>query len=375
MILFSLSIENEKIKCTCLLKSWNSEVLSDMKDLKYMAAYINPVITALGLWLGGAYTYMNVVFVFVLIPIIDQLSSQSEENISVEERTEFLKRKIFDWLLYLNLPILYGILILFIIQLNTLEMSAFELVGNILSVGIVIGTCGINVGHELGHRASKIENLIAQLLLTPAMYVHFFVEHNRGHHKHVATDLDPASARKGEGLYFFWLKSTFMGYLSAWSIEASRLGKLKKNWFSSENMMIRLTILQITYVVALFLLTGFPNVLYLLCAGIVGILLLETINYLEHYGLRRKQLENGRFEKVLPKHSWNSNHSFGRIVLYELTRHSDHHYIASKKYQILDHHDESPQLPAGYPAMILAALVPPLWFYLMDKRIPGQSFI
>lgn len=353
------------------MKSDEGRLFSVMRDLKYLAAYINPALAAVGLWLGGAYTFANVIFVFVLIPIIDQLSSNSEENVAPEERTEFLRRKIFDWLLYLNLPILYGVLGLFIFQLNQVSMTNIELAGNILSVGIVIGTCGINAGHELGHRISKLENFIAQLLLLPALYVHFFVEHNRGHHKHVGTDKDPASAKQGENVYLFWVKSTFLGYLSAWKIEFDRLRKVQKKPFSVANKMLQFTTLQVGYVTCLILILGYQNAFFVLLSGIVGVLLLETINYLEHYGLRRKQLENGRFERVLPKHSWNSNHSFGRIVLYELTRHSDHHYIASKKYQILDHHDDSPQLPAGYPAMILAALVPPLWFFLMDKRIPG----
>lgn len=340
-----------------------------MKDLKYLAAYLNPGFAVLGLYLGGVFTYSNVLFVFVLVPIFDQMSSNSDENLPIEVRTEFLKRKIFDWLLYLNLPILYGVLFLFISQLNQTDMSTFELIGNILSVGIVIGTCGINVGHELGHRNSKIENLIAQLLLLPAIYVHFFVEHNRGHHKHVGTDLDPASAKKGDNVYLFWLKSTFGGYISAWKIEATRLRKLKKGSLSFDNAMIQFTLSQLGYFWLIYFFAGYPNILFVLLAGLVGVLLLETINYLEHYGLRRIKLDNGRYEKVLPKHSWNSNHGFGRIVLYELTRHSDHHYIASKKYQVLDHHEDSPQLPAGYPAMILTSLVPPLWFYIMDKRL------
>ncbi len=341
-----------------------------IRDLKYLAAYINPTLTVIGLWLGGAFTFMNVIFVFVMVPIIDQFSPISEENIPISERAEYLKRRLFDWLLYLNLPILYFVLGFFIHQLNTAPMTGLEMAGNLISVGIVIGTCGINVGHELGHRTSKIDHLTAQLLLLPALYVHFFVEHNRGHHKHVGTDLDPASAKKGEGLYFFWLKSTFGGYLSAWRIEADRLKKLNKRTFSFDNTMLLFTFSQIGYIWLIYFFTGYPNVLYVLLAGVIGLLLLETINYLEHYGLRRKKLENGRYEKVLPKHSWNSNHSFGRIVLYELTRHSDHHYIASKKYQVLDHHEKSPQLPGGYPAMILVALLPPLWFFLMDKRIP-----
>ncbi|MDX1666459.1 MAG: fatty acid desaturase, partial [Saprospiraceae bacterium] len=109
---------------------------------------------------------------------------------------------------------------------------------------------------------------------------------------------------------------------------------------------------------------------FALAIACFGFLLLESVNYIEHYGLRRKKIGEGRYEKVRPAHSWNSNHELGRIFLYELTRHSDHHYKASRKYQILRHFDRSPQLPFGYPTSIIIALVPPLWFTLMDPRVP-----
>lgn len=137
--------------------------------------------------------------------------------------------------------------------------------------------------------------------------------------------------------------------------------------------MIQFTIAQVIYLGLVYYFTSWSSLVIIVLSGFIGILLLETINYLEHYGLRRKKLENGRYERVRPIHSWNANYQFGRIVLYELTRHSDHHYLASKKYQVLDHHEEAPELPFGYPMMILIALVPPLWFHLMDKRIPKSS--
>jgi alkane 1-monooxygenase len=109
--------------------------------------------------------------------------------------------------------------------------------------------------------------------------------------------------------------------------------------------------------------------IYFLAAALIGILLLETVNYIEHYGLQRKQIAEGKYERALPVHSWNSDHVIGRIMLFELSRHSDHHYLASRKYQVLRHHDNSPQMPTGYPGMIILSLLPPLWFYVMNKRI------
>jgi alkane 1-monooxygenase len=157
-------------------------------------------------------------------------------------------------------------------------------------------------------------------------------------------------------------------YAHAWALENKRL---KGKWLSFSNKMIQFTLITAAYIATLFLLFAPLAATLLLVSGLISILLLETINYIEHYGLQRKKLENGRYERVMPHHSWNSNHIMGRIILYELTRHSDHHFQSSKEYQILEHHPNSPQLPLGYPASMLMALLPPVWFKVMDKRLPA----
>ena len=344
-----------------------------MKDLKYLAAYINPLLAIIGLLTGGIFAWGAVIFSFVLIPIFDQIGPVDTSNVDDVTRQTLLGKRIFDWLLYLNVPVVFFIVGLFVSVINAGTLTNAELIGSLLSVGIVIGSCGINVAHELGHRKAKYEQRLAQILLIPALYMHFFIEHNRGHHKFVATDEDPASAKKGDWLFWFWIKSLIGSYLSAWKLEAERLRKKGISFWSYRNQMIQFTVVQLLYLVILSYFTSLFGVLIIAASGLVGILLLETINYLEHYGLRRKKLENGRYERVRPVHSWNANYQIGRIVLYELTRHSDHHYVASKKYQVLDHHEEAPELPFGYPMMILIALVPPLWFKIMDKKIPGIS--
>jgi alkane 1-monooxygenase len=205
-------------------------------------------------------------------------------------------------------------------------------------------------------------------LLLTSLYMHFYIEHNRGHHKNVSTELDPSSARKGEMLYTFWIRTVIFSYLSAWHLENQRLIDKNKSRFSLQNEMLIFQIIQLVFLAAIGAHFGFIVLLYFICAAIGGFLLLETVNYIEHYGLVRNKKNNG-FERVLPIHSWNSNHPVGRMVLFELSRHSDHHFIASRKYQILRHLDESPQMPTGYPGMMLLALLPPLWFKIMDKRI------
>lgn len=344
-----------------------------MKDLKYFAAYIIPVLAIYGLLQGGYWAWSAVIFAFGFIPILEPLLPSSTRNVTENERNTLLGRRLFDWLLYLNVPIVYAIIALFVWQLPIADWTSAELTGQILSVGIVLGACGINVGHELGHRSERGEQLLAKLLLLPSFYTHFFIEHNRGHHKNVATDLDPASARRGEMIYTFWIRSVVYSYLSAWRLETKRLEKSSIPFWTWQNEMLRFTLAQLAYLTLLVFLLPQGEYAWVALAGIIGFLLLETINYIEHYGLRRKQLASGRYERVRPMHSWNSNAQMGRIVLYELTRHSDHHFIANKKYQILDHHEEAPELPYGYPSSMLMALVPPLWFAVMNRRIPDTS--
>jgi alkane 1-monooxygenase len=248
-------------------------------------------------------------------------------------------------------------------------LQNYEYWGISLSMGIFLGAMGINVAHELGHRDKAYERFMAKMLLLPNMYMHFIIEHNRGHHVNIATKEDPASARYNEILYFFWIRSVAMTYISAWRLEAKRLKNEGKSFFSYHNEMIIFQLAQLSY---LFLVWYFGGILLLFSAiliAVVGFLLLETVNYIEHYGLSRKKLENGRYERVQPWHSWNSNHVLGRLILFELSRHSDHHFKANRKYQVLRHFDESPQLPYGYPMSMLMSFVPPLWFAVMNPRV------
>ncbi|MEY4925985.1 MAG: hypothetical protein RI894_421, partial [Bacteroidota bacterium] len=271
--------------------------------------------------------------------------------------------------LYLNLPLHFGIFAFYLWRISSTAVSPYEIAGMTLSAGIICGAIGINVAHELGHRDTWYEQLMAKTLLLSSLYMHFFIEHNRGHHKNVSTEEDPASARFGENVYAFFYRSVTQSYLDAWKLEADRLVREQKSVVGIYNEMIWYQLIQLAYLSLIFIFFGKIPLLCSIAAAIIGFLLLELINYIEHYGLSRRKLSNGRYENVLPLHSWNSNHELGRIFLYELTRHSDHHYKATRKYQILRHFDESPQLLHGYPASMLMALVPPLWFSVMNKEV------
>ncbi len=236
-------------------------------------------------------------------------------------------------------------------------------------MGMMCGVFGINIEHELGHRKSQMEQLLAEISLLSSLDTHFLPYHNSGHHKNAATKFDSATALRGEILFFFWIRSHFGSYIEAWKLENSRLRKQKRGIFSINDRMIIYSICNIVLLTGIYLFFGLFSFMAFIFASSIGILLLETINYIEHYGLLRNLKDNNRFENVSPVHSWNSNHLIGRVLLFNLSQHSDHHYIASKKYQLLDSIPESPQMPTGYPGMVIFSFIQPVWFLYMNKRI------
>ncbi|MBC2843883.1 alkane 1-monooxygenase [Winogradskyella flava] len=343
-----------------------------MKDLKYLAAFSIPVMAVLGLFFKGYWVWATPIFAFVCIPVLELIFPVDTENLQTEEADSKLQRKLFDWLLYLNLPIVFGLLISALVLVSNETLATYEFIGLVFSIGIVLGVNGINVAHELGHRQTTNERFLGKALLLPSFYMHFYIEHNYGHHLHAATPEDPATARYNQSVYSFWFTSTIRQYFNAWNIQKKLLKNNNRSFFSIKNDMLWYSILQMGYLILIGSVLGTTALRFAFLAGIVGFILLETVNYIEHYGLLRLKTKSGRYERVKEMHSWNSNHVIGRIVLYELTRHSDHHYKSSKKYQVLDCHDESPQMPFGYPTSMVLAMVPPLWFKIMNKRVPRE---
>lgn len=340
-----------------------------LRDSKYLIAYLLPLSGFLGIYLGGAWSFGSIYVGFGLLPLIELFTPAQGENHPPDAEEGRTKQPYFDYLLYANLPILYGLIGYGLYVATTQQLSGLEATGLVCNLGLLVGSMGINVGHELGHRSKVWEQRIAQGLLLTGLYTHFFVEHNRGHHKNVSTPLDPATSRFGESIYAFWFRSTVFSYLDAWRLENDRLRKTGTSVFSWKNIMIRFTVLEVAYLITITALFGWYGLLLSIGIAVFGFLMLESVNYIEHYGLQRKQLPSGRYEPVSPRHSWNSDHELGRIFLYELTRHSDHHFKATRKYQVLRRFEESPQLPTGYPGSILLSLVPPLWFGVMNERV------
>lgn len=339
-----------------------------------------PASVLLGHWLQlrtgyATAEWLNVAFTFVLMPVVDELLPRIKHNPAKEEERDMESRLGFRVLLWLWVPMQVALLAWATTSFaSVLAASGVAgAVGFVLSNGIVSGM-SITVAHELGHKRVAFERQLGEMLLCTAMYGHFQIEHVQGHHWHVATPNDPATSRLNESFYRFWPRSVFGGLASAWRIEAREMRRNDRPTLSHHNRMLRYFAMQCGVLAACHALAGPGAFGALFCAlqAVVGFTLLEAVNYLEHYGLQRRQRADGSYEPVDPTHSWNANSAMTNYVLFRLGRHSDHHAYPCRRYQILRSHDESPNLPVGYPSAILLALVPPLWFRVMNPKVEEQ---
>jgi alkane 1-monooxygenase len=210
---------------------------------------------------------------------------------------------------------------------------------------------------------------LSKIALAQTGYGHFFIEHNRGHHVRVATPEDPASARLGESFWEFLPRTVAGSVRSAWRLERVRLDRLGKGVWTLHNDVLSAWALTLALFAVLVAVFGAGVLPWLVVQAVFGFSLLEVVNYLEHYGLLRQKKEDGRYERCLPEHSWNSNNVASNVLLYHLQRHSDHHANPTRRYQALRHVNEAPQLPTGYAGMIVLAWFPPLWRRVMDPRL------
>jgi alkane 1-monooxygenase len=329
-----------------------------------------PVLVLVGNVGGGPLTWVFPIVVFGIIPIVE-LVLPAPPSPPVEEMAPRWAVRCGDGVIYLLVGLTWAIVATLVWRNGTYE--TWELVGASLSTGICCGAIGINLGHELGHRRGRLDRFVAKVSLLSSLYLHFFIEHNRGHHANVGTPGDPASARRGESVYGFWVRSIVGSYRSAWGLENERLARAGRRSFSFSNEMVRYHLVEATLCVGIFALGGLSGLALFLVTALLGVLLLETVNYIEHYGLERGQLADGRYERIGHAHSWSSDNPVSRVLLFDLTRHADHHAHPGRRWSALRHLDDSPQLPTGYPALIVLALVPPLWFAVMHAQLRSEQ--
>jgi len=325
------------------------------------ALYLLVSPSELWLWLSPLFFYFG-------IPLLDALIGEDPSNPPESEVPALEADPYYRWITYLLVPVLWASFIAICVFVASQPLSATGLLAMIINTGGGLGFA-INLGHEMGHKKSTLERWLAKLALVPACYGHFYIEHNRGHHRDVATPVDPASSRMGESIYRFVLREMPGGFRRAWQLERERLARCGKSPWSLDNEVLQPALISLALYGALVAALGWQILPFLLLSAFWGAFQLTSANYLEHYGLLRRKLENGRYEVCQPHHSWNSNHLFSNRALFHLQRHSDHHAHPTRRYQSLRNFPDLPRLPSGYFGMFLLAYVPPLWFRLMNPRL------
>lgn len=326
---------------------------------------------------GPVWWWIGPILVYVLLPTLDRFFGPDGQNPPEEVMEQLERDPYYRYCTYAYIPFQL-ISLVFACYLWTASnlswlgidggLGVVSKIGLALSIGAV-GGVGINTAHELGHKKDELERWLSKITLAQTAYGHFYIEHNRGHHVRVATPEDPASARFGENFWTFLPRSVWGSLRSSWELEKTRLGRMGKSPWTIRNDILNAWLMTLVLWGALTAIFG-PAVLpYLLLQAVYGFSLLETVNYLEHYGLLRQRTASGRYERCTPEHSWNSDHIVTNIFLYHLQRHSDHHANPTRRYQILRSMDGAPNLPSGYASMIGLAYFPPLWRRVMDHRV------
>ncbi|WP_431634928.1 alkane 1-monooxygenase [Dyella sp. KULCS107] len=334
------------------------------RDLGFLLAFSTALLPA-GAWQlmrfgvpPGLAAWFPVGFIFGVVPWIDALCGderRNEDDAAAVTRLEHAH--YFPMLTALVVP---------------------AQLGWVVSTGVIGGVLAINPAHELIHKSTRWEPLLGGVLLTSVGYAGFKVEHVRGHHLHVATPEDSSSARLGESVYAFVPRALWRNVRNAWRLEAQRLRGRGRSPWSWRNEMVAWTALWLVLMAVFAWAGGWRALAFFLLQGVIAAATLEVINYVEHYGLERRLIAPGRYERVTHRHSWNAPQRYTNWLLFNLQRHSDHHAVARRRYQVLRHHDDSPQLPAGYATMFVLALVPPLWRRVMNPRalacrVPGEA--
>lgn len=358
---------------TATLANGEAIIYIDRKRWLWLMSVLYPLQPLIGMWVHSRtgnelWLVFPVLLNYVIGPLLDWLLGEDQNNPPEEVVMQLSRDHFYRRLVYITVPLHYVTLISAAWYAGTQEISLPGVLGLALVAGLTAGLA-INTGHELGHKNTAIEKLLARTVLAMTAYGHFTIAHNLGHHRNVSTPGDPATARMGENIYKFALREIPGAWSEAWAIESERLKRRDKPVWHPGNQILQSYALTGLFSIALIAAFGWIIVPFLLLHNLMAYWQLTSANYIEHYGLLRLQDENGKFERCAPRHSWNSNHIFSNLVLFHLERHSDHHANPQRRYQALRHFDDLPQLPNGYFGAYLLAYLPPLWFRVMDKRL------
>lgn len=338
---------------------------------KFSLVFVLHALAIVGLLVGGVWTGAAVAMAFIGLPLLDQLLGNDDASPIAEQAASLEASRGYRYVTYVAGILQTAYLVACIVLWPSRDWTSWEYALHVLSTGVVTGGIGITVAHELIHRASRFERVLGSFMLHQVAYPHFGAEHVEGHHRNVGLRIDPATARRGETVYAFIVRCVVMSWWHVWKIEADRNRRAGVAPYGRHNRMWRWTLSSPVSVVAIGLLLGVLPAFLFVAQAIVAILLLEMVNYIEHYGLERYEIKPGVIERVSAEHAWEARHRASNVALFKLQRHADHHIAPQRRYQVLRVHDESPQLPYGYPVMIMLSLVPPLWRAVIHPRMPA----
>jgi len=342
-----------------------------LKDLRFLLALSVAALPVAGYLRGD--NFHALIVAFGLIPLLDWMIGRDARPASTHELERLESSALFRAILVAYVPLHLALIIWGARVAGSGELSALQSLGLMLSVGVVTGAQGITIAHELGHKRSALDRLLARVLLVTVSYGHFTIEHNRGHHVRVATPEDPASARYGESFWAFLPRTLAGSYTHAWRLELERMRHIGAPAWSWRNHMLWYTGLPPAIALALAMAFGAGAALFFFVQSAMAMILLEAVNYIEHYGLARARGADGRYEAFNERHAWDADNRLTNAILVHLPRHADHHLAPTRPYQALQPRAGSPKLPSGYAAMLPLALVPSLWFRVVNPRLPRRG--
>lgn len=330
--------------------------------------FIPPLL--LGAAWGGWWLLLTPAYSFAFMTLLDAITGKNTDNPDTESSPDRLFWYRLITLIWLPIQALMVFGLIYWVRVSG-HLANWEVLVLFYALGIMTGGIGITYAHELMHQKSAMERWLGDLLMASVLYSHFRSEHLRVHHLWVGTPRDLVSARYNQGFWRFFLRILTLGPGSAWRAETAMLARAGKPAWHLSNPFWRYGALQLAFVLLAYAIGGAMGVGLFAFQALVAVLHLELTNYVEHYGLSRLHLGDGRYEPVRPHHSWNAAHAASNWLLINLQRHSDHHFKPDRRFPLLQTYDrqEAPQLPLGYPAMVVVAAIPPLWRRLMNPRV------
>ncbi len=343
-----------------------------MKALEYALIYLVPVSMVLGLMSGNLFVFLTPLLVFGVLPLLDLIIAKTTTPSPPTSAPS--SSPIHALIFWSCVPLQLIMVIWGAYVVSHWSLSVEELIGFSLSVGICSAVMGITVAHELAHRErGGLEHLLSKIVLATVLYAHWSMDHVIGHHPHLGTPEDPSTAKLGESLYQFLPRSISGGFNRIWRIEAAHQEQNHRPVWNFRNRMVTVLFGQWILLIGVALAFGGVGLFYFIFQALIAVCLLETANYIGHYGLVRENTADGRYAAIAPHHCWDAGNRLSNRFLFNLQCHADHHVHPDRYYQRLRPTPESPQLPAGYAAMVLLAMIPPLWRSTMDDRANNSS--